>query len=172
MPRLPFSIIAAALLFAACMAQNQAPAVLSSSGLLRLPYTITDSTVRADLSRAGLGFSVRLRGGGHDFGSALTSFRTVHADAANIVYGDLNHDGVPDAVVPLIIAGGGIQVVELAAVEATGSGAKHFASFPLGRAELRSLDITSGKIRVNFSHTVAGDPGPRNTELLLELPAK
>lgn len=146
------------------------PGVLSSSGLLRLPYTITDRTVRTELSRVGLDFAIKLRGGSYRFASPRSSFQTVHADERHIVYGDVNGDGVPDAVVPLVIGEGDEAFLEIAAVKETSSGALHFASFPLGKATLKSINITSGKIRVNYMHEVSGDPGPRNTELLLELP--
>lgn len=146
------------------------PAVLSSSGLLRLPYTITDTTVRSELTRVGLDFSIKLKNGSYRFASPRSVFQTVRADKEHIVYGDLNGDEVIDVVVPLMIGEDYEPYLELAAVKASGSGAVHFASFPLGQASLKSITIMNGKIRVNYVHTVSGDPGPRNTELFLELP--
>ncbi len=148
--------------------------VLDQAHLANLSYTLINTSVRLALTKASRGFSIDLRDGTYLFpGSvAVSGFTRVHADFSHLVYGDINHDGTYDAVLPLFIDQGDSSILELAAVTESGSAPKHFASFPIGTAALRSLAITDGKIRVNFTQMIPGDPGPRNTELQLELPRK
>lgn len=148
------------------------PDAISPARLGDASYTLTDPGVRSYFAQTGQSFVIQLRSG--IFRSPVSAgsglYDRTEIDAAHIRYGDLNGDTIPDAVVPLLIGDRENAVLELAAVSASGSTARHFASFPLGRATLKSLAVTQGKIRVNFTHIVPGDPGPRNTELILELP--
>lgn len=148
------------------------PDAISPARLGDASYTLTDPGVRSSFAQTGQSFVIQLRSG--IFRSPVSAgsvlYGRIEIGVKNIRYGDLNGDAVPDAVVPLLIGESENTVLELAAVSASGSTAHHFASFPLGRATLKSLAVTQGKIRVNFTHTVPGDPGPRNTELTLELP--
>lgn len=150
------------------------PAELSKIALASADYTLIDPTVRGALTEAHQDFRVSIRDGVFHFpASALVDhYGTVTVDTENITYGDLTGDGVPDAVVRVKAGTDEFATVELAAFTSSGSTAHQFAAFPLGRATIRTVDITAGKIRVNFSHMVPGDPGPRNTELMLELPKK
>jgi len=150
------------------------PAELSRIALASADYTLIDPTVRGELTKANQDFRVSIRGGVFTFpASVLVShYGTVSVDTENITYGDLTGDGILDAVVRVKAGTDDFATVELAAFTSSGGTAHQFAAFPLGRASVRSVDITAGKIRVNFSHMVPGDPGPRNTELLLELPKK
>ena len=137
-------------------------------------YTIIDPTVRKALTDAGQDFSVSVRDGSYEFppSSLLTHYDTVRVDTSRIAYGDLNGDDIPDALIPVTVGTDEKATVELAAFTASGSSVRQFAAFPLGQATVKTFSITKGKIRVNFTHMLAGDPGPRNTELQLELPRK
>ncbi len=150
------------------------PEALSPAALASADYTIVDSTVRSALTKAGQDFHIPVRNGSFTFPPSvlLDQFSTVSVDTNHITYGDLTGDGIPDAVVRVQSGTGEFSVSELAAFTASGKTAIQFAAFPLGHVMIKTVAITSGKIRVNFTHTVAGDPGPRNTELLLELPKK
>lgn len=180
--RKTFCSAAAAVLLIGCGSSSDETVPLSDDGTSDAPtlddiktmeYAIVDPAVRSVLSKAGLGFSVPVRDGVYLFpASALTGdYSRVEVDTGAVVFGDVTGDGTADAVVPLRIGEGETARTDLAAVSLTASGsAKHVASFPLGVVQIRSLAITNGSIRVNFMHTVSGDPGPRNTELLLTLP--
>lgn len=150
------------------------PPELSGTALASADYTIIDPTVRKALTNAGQDFKVRVHAGAYAFPAStlVEHFRDIEVDTDNVVYGDLTGDGIPDAVVKVTVGKGDLSTTELAAFTASGGTAHQFAAFPLGHAEVKSVDITAGKIRVNFVHTVAGDPGPRNTQLMLELPGK
>ncbi len=150
------------------------PSELSRIALASANYTLIDPTVRGALTKAGQDFRVAIREGTFRFPASvlIDHYETVSVDTENIAYGDLTGDGIPDAVVRVKAGTDEFSTVELAAFTSSGGAAYQFAAFPLGRASVRSVDITSGKIRVNFMHSVPGDPGPRNTELMLELPKK
>lgn len=150
------------------------PAELSKIALASANYTLIDPAVRGALTKAGQDFRISVRGGTFNFPASVLvdHFKTVSVDTENIAYGDLTGDGIPDAVIQVKAGTDEFATVELAAFTASGGTAYQFAAFPLGRASIRSVDITVGKIRVNFTHSVPGDPGPRNTELMLELPKK
>ncbi|MBP9850729.1 MAG: hypothetical protein KBC47_03480 [Candidatus Peribacteraceae bacterium] len=150
------------------------PAELSKAALASASYTIIDPTVRKALTNAGQNFQVYVRGGMYTFPPSVLveDFRDVTVDIDDIVYGDLTGDGIPDAIVKVTVGKGELSTTELAAFTASGGTAHQFAAFPLGHAEVKSVAITSGKIRVNFEHTVLGDPGSRSTQLMLELPKK
>lgn len=150
------------------------PEALSAERLGNVSYMLINPSVRLALTNASLKFSADLRNGAYQFPPAMdaSGFTGVHADLSHVVYGDVNHDGAYDAVLPLLIDHGDYSVLEIAAVTASGSTARHFASFPIGKGVLKSLAVTDGKIRVNFTQQIPGDPGPRNTELVLELPRK
>ncbi len=147
------------------------PSKLSGIALASTDYTLIDPDVRSALSKAGHNFIVPVRNGSYSFPASVLmgQYRTVTVDTENISYGDLTGDGIPDAVTRVKIGSDAFERVELAAFTSSGGIAHQFASFPLGRATIRTVEIVAGKIRVNFTHTVLGDPGPRNTELLLEI---
>lgn len=148
------------------------PPEFSEARLGNATYTLVDSSLRTALTDSSLDFSVTLKNGMYEFPSAMNrrGYKKVRADLKDIAYGDVDGDSGTDAVFPLIIERKEDAVLEIVAVSSSGASVKHFASFPLGIAQLNSLSITNGKIRVNFVHQVTGDPGPRNTELLLEIP--
>jgi len=148
------------------------PPEFSEVHLGNATYTLVDTSLRTALTDSSLDFSVTLRNGMYEFPSAMNmrGYKKVRVDLETIAYGDVNGDSETDAVFPLIIERKDDALLEIVAVSSSGSQLKHFASFPLGIAKLNSVSITNGKIRVNFVHQVAGDPGPRNTELLLEIP--
>lgn len=150
------------------------PLELSAQSLASANYTLIDPTVRRALTQAGQDFLVPVRGGSYIFpASALVGhFRTVRSDTEHITYGDLTGDSTPEAIVRLQVGTDENSMVELAAFTASGGTAYQFAAFPLGHADVRNVAITDRTIRVNFMHTVPGDPGPRNTELVLEIPRK
>lgn len=139
--------------------------------LLSMEYTITDPAVRSVLTKARKTFFVAVRDGRFDYSASarVYPFHAVRVDAASAAIGDVTGDTNPDAVVVITIGEGESSVTELAAVSVLSGSVKHIASFPLGHAEVRSVKIANGKIRVNFTHLVPGDPGPRNTELTLSL---
>jgi len=148
------------------------PPELSGTALAAADYTIIDPTVRKALTNAGQDFKIHVRSGMYVFPASVLveHFQEVRVDTNDIVYGDLTGDGIPDALVKVTVGTGELSTTELAAFTASGGTAHQFAAFPLGHAEVKSVDITNGKIRVNFVHTVVGDPGSRNTQLMLELP--
>lgn len=150
------------------------PSELSRLALASADYTLIDPTVRGALTSAGQDFRIPVRAGSYTFPASILvgHYGTVSVDTDNVTYGDLTGDGVPDAVVRVKAGTDEFATVELAAFTASGGTAHQFAAFPLGQASIRSVDITAGKIRVNFTHIVPGDPGPRSTQLTLELPKK
>ena len=150
------------------------PPELSTEMLASANYTLIDPAVRHALTEAGEDFIVPIRGGSYHFPpSALVGhYSTVSVDAEHVTYGDLSGDGIPDALVRVTVGTDEFATTELAAFTASGGMPHQFAAFPLGRSIVRSVEITSGKIRVNFTHEVPGDPGIRNTELMLEIPKK
>lgn len=179
-----FSVLSALIIFSACASPETSvtpdptvpaiPPELSQTALASAQYTLIDPAVRKALTEAGEDFSVRMQDGSYSFQSSalLEQYSTVTVDTEDITYGDLTADGVLDAVVPVTVGTGEFASTELAAFSGSGGTAYQFAAFPLGRAVIRSVYITEGKIRVNFTHNVLGDPGPRNTELVLEIPKK
>lgn len=146
------------------------PAEISRSALASANYTLIDPTVRHALTEARQDFTISLRHGTYNFPpSALVGhYQTVTADTENIIYGDLNADGVQDAVIQVRIGTDEFSMTELAAFTASGGTATQFAAFPLGHATVKNIAIVDGKIRVNITHVVPGDPGPRNTEYILQ----
>ena len=150
------------------------PAALDRSHLGNVTYTIISPTVRIALTKASLGFTVGLKNGTYEFPEpmALSGFTGVRADFTHLAYGDVNHDGMIDAVLPLLIDHGDYSILEIAGVTESGSTARHFASFPIGKADLKSVSVINEKIHLNFTQVIPGDQGPRNTDLQLELPRK
>jgi hypothetical protein len=81
-------------------------------------------------------------------------------------FGDLDEDGVDDAVVVLLVDGGGSGTFyELAAVLDQDGVAKHVASVTLGdRIDLETLEIIDGDIVLRFRGHAPGDPACCPTE--------
>ncbi len=147
---------------------------LSAHALGSADYMLIDPTLRQALTKAGQNFSVPVRDGTYSFPPSVLvgHYGTISVDTMNIAYGDLTGDGIPDAVIRVKAGAGEFSTTELAAFTSSGGTAMQIASFPLGHASVNSVVINAGNIHVSFTHTVSGDPGPRNTELVLKMPKK
>lgn len=119
------------------------PSELTLSALQNFSYTIVSPSVRTLLSRANVGFTIRLQNGSAVFphASELLPYDSVSVESNLSAEGDLNNDGRRDLVTVLRIGSGHTYETEIVAVTLSGGTLRQLASFPLGNVEVSSLAI-------------------------------
>ncbi|MCL6432600.1 MAG: hypothetical protein K6T90_00045 [Leptolyngbyaceae cyanobacterium HOT.MB2.61] len=76
-----------------------------------------------------------------------------------VAYGDLNRDGIKDAIAPLDITIDGRRFTYLVGVVNNGGNPKHSSAEFLGeRVKVKTLSANAGKIEVKFDKYASGDP--------------
>lgn len=153
--------------------QSVIPLELDFDHIGRSTIVVMNPEIRTLFSQSGHDFTVKFKNGIADIPLkvAANGVYGIEMDRDLLVYGDIAGDQRPEVIVPIKEKTAQGTLLEIAAFTSSGGNPLHFSSFPIGKADLKSMSITNRKIRINFVHQVPGDPGPRNSEFILELPA-